>query len=202
MTGGALPSKPDDLVVTVQSLRLEGDAAKVKVELVPWWQKGDEPVALQFQLNGVREIELKQPTIPFETTEFGVTADDPLLWNFGARSTIFGIAPLPDPYRFFLEFYRVVQRDLKLRRDPTEYLNWRSGMSDWLELVYSRAYNLLTAPTAVVDAAVPLLEAQVADFQVLPLNEPTTLSEPRLLYFGDSWIVADEIAVEKGVKKG
>lgn len=198
MTGGALPSKPDDLPVGIHSLRIENDSAKLRVEVVPWWQKGTEPVALQFDLSGIRELAVHETTVPFETTSFGVADDDPLLWNFGPQSTIFGIAPLPDPYRFFLEFYRVVQRDLKLRRDPTEYLNWRSGMSDWLELVYSRAYNLLTAPTPVVEAAVPLLEAQVALFQVLPIQQPTPQSAPRLLYFGESWIVADEIAVKKG----
>lgn len=197
MTGGALPSKPDDLSVAVHSLRIENDAAKLKVEVIPWWQKGDEPVSLQFDLSGIRELSIQERSLPIDTTEFGVTDDDPLLWNFGPQSTIFGIAPLPDPYRFFLEFYRVVQRDLKLRRDPTSYLNWRTGMSDWLELVYSRAYNLLTAPTQVVEAAVPLLEAQVALFQVLPIQENTAQSEPRLLYFGDSWIVADAIAVKK-----
>ena len=198
MSGSALPTKPDDLSVTIHSLRIEADSAKLKVEVVPWWQKGTEPVALHFDLAGVQELAIHESTLPCETVSFGIADEDPLLWNFGPQSTIFGIAPLPDPYRFFLEFYRVVQRDLKLRRDPTEYLNWRSGMSDWLELVYSRAYNLLTAPTPVVEAAVPLLEAQVALFQVLPVQTPTRSSAPRLLYFGDSWIVADDIAVKKG----
>lgn len=140
--------------------------------------------------------------------ELNIVADDPLLWELGPYSQIFGQAPLPDPYRFFLEYSRLVRDELKLRRDPVHYLNWRGGLSQWLEIVYSRVYSLMVAPSPLVESAIELLERQVATFEVLPAKRfgaapalperPSDEGPPFLLDCGSSWIIASEIRRVEG----
>ena len=132
--------------------------------------------------------------------QMDILYDDPLLWEYGPYSQIFGQAPLPDPYRFFLEYSQLVRDELKLRRDPVHYLNWRGGLSLWLELVYSRVYSLMVAPSPLIEGAIELLDRQVASYEVLPATPQQTPQHaagdaaPVLVGLGDSWVVATDIS--------
>ena len=126
-----------------------------------------------------------------------VRSVDPLLTEYDDWQSIFGQAPLPDPYRFFLEFHRLVRDVAGLPREPVEYLNFRGSMIQWLEVVYSRSYLLLSAPTSVVAGAQALLDAQSVPHIALP--EPagkTSGANPKFVFrCGRSWIVACECSV-------
>lgn len=115
----------------------------------------------------------------------------PLLGDFGAYASVFGQAPMPDPYRFFLEFHRLVRDELGLAREPVSYLNYPGTIGKWFGIVYQRSFGLLTAPLIVAEGAAKLLEAQAADHIVLP--EPTRVSPPMGVAFicGKSWAVAE-----------
>lgn len=92
----------------------------------------------------------------------------PLLWRYGPQATVFGTAPLPDPQRFFFDFYRLIREELQLPGDPALYLNGGQQFSRWLEFVGSRAYRLLTGPVPVTEGARELLDVQAAEYTVLP----------------------------------
>ncbi len=116
----------------------------------------------------------------------------PLLWDYGGYSSIVGNAPLPDPPRFFHEFYQLVRSELGVARDPVRYLNWNTHLSEWLEFVYSRSYQLLSAPAAIAEAATELLDVQAAEYVVLP-DPPKEDAVPHdsllALVLDDSWLV-------------
>lgn len=121
-----------------------------------------------------------------------------MLAEGGTWQSIFGQAPLPDPYRFFLEFQRAVRDRLSMSRDPVEYLNLPTSLASWVELVYGRSFLLLTAPLPVVEAALPLLDAQSMPHLPLPAANPLWAAAPPKIFFccGRSWVLASEIQVQ------
>jgi len=131
-----------------------------------------------------------------EVSEVLLTDSHPLLLNYGPRASIFGQAPLPDPYRFFLEFHKLVRDKLAIPREPISYLNFPGRMSEWLGIVYSRSYNLLTAPASVVQGASELLDAQLCEHHVLP--EPALVSHPlKVLVVGEQWVVGSDFKIKR-----
>lgn len=135
-----------------------------------------------------------------EENVFRVLIESPLFWDYGPQSTIFGQAPLPDPYRFFLDFFGLIRKTYGLKRDPSRYLNWQSGLKDWLGFTYSRSYSLLTAPAPLVEESALLLDVQAASYIVLPVEnkaggnkvEDNSIAAPdlRMFVIGPLWGIA------------
>ena len=147
-------------------------------------------------LSGVRESRVVLP-LP-ERVEISLQANHPLLWEYGPKSSIFGNAALPDPPRFFLDYYQAVTAQLQVPRDPAEYLNWQESLTEWLGFVYSRSYCLLSAPDPVVAVAKSLLDAQAAEYIALP-DPPSTDGQENsglhVVVIGTSWIVCEKSTV-------
>ncbi len=173
----------------------------------PWWEEAanTQPGEISLICEGVEELNLSLRAGTL-CSGLHLSTDDPLLWEYGPFSTIFGTAPLPDPQRFFYEFYELVSHRLKVRRDPARYLNWESSLKEWEQYVYSRAYRLLSAPAPIAEATIELLEVQAAEFTVLPDAEGNAPGEGerqevpasalQVLSVGSCWIVAKGISVE------
>ncbi|MCB0325473.1 MAG: hypothetical protein KDD69_17945, partial [Bdellovibrionales bacterium] len=113
---------------------------------------------ISVELQGVSECEVRLPEAA--RAVLSSHRDDPLLWDYGPRSTLFGNAPLPDPPRFFHEFHELVRGQFRLERDPLRYLNWQGNFMEWRDRVVSRTYLLLTAPAPIAEAASQLLDDQ------------------------------------------
>ncbi len=157
---------------------------------------------ITFKLTGVSEYRIIRPTDTFTAEDIRLAVDDPVTWDYGKLYSVFGNAPLPDPPRFFLEFYRLIKSELGSRRDPVEYLNWQESFSQWLGLVYSRSYNLLTGPLQVAEGACKLLEAQALEYTILPDPREITEALPMMFEFGRSWIVFRAIELTERAKNG
>ena len=127
--------------------------------------------ALRIYCSGVLAYTLLGGPAPAgEATTGGLVyaTDHPALLSFGPQATVFCTAPLPDPQRFFFDFYRLVQTELSLSVDPARYLNGEGDLGRWLEFVYSRAYRLMSGPQLLVERVRDLLDAQAAQYEVLP----------------------------------
>lgn len=155
----------------------------------------DRSVQLQFSCQGVFESLLKPTSQALPISQIQILDDDPLLWDYGPRSSIYGNAPLPDPPRFLFDFIKLFQPKLRGARDPLRYLNWRENFAEWREFVYSRSYLLLTAPQTIAEeTALLILDAQAAEYTVLPVEFPPVTPGPKaVLRIGDSWVVCESI---------
>ncbi len=143
--------------------------------------------------SGLAEYAFRQEA-KAQPRHFQLFSDHPLLLDYGPRAGIFGQAPLPDPYRFFLEFHKLVRDIISIPREPIHYLNWPGRMSEWLSIVYNRSYNLLTAPTAVAQGASELLDAQLCEHHILP-EPPKIAASLQVLTTGTEWVIAEGFSV-------
>lgn len=162
-----------------------------------WSEEVSTKIRLRLAFTDVVAAQLHSRTVGLGSP---VRHDDPMLCEIGPWQSIFGQAPLPDPYRFFLEFQRHVRDALGIVRDPAEYLNFRGSMGSWIELVYGRSYLLLTAPAAVIPGAVAMLEAQSVPHIALgeTRGTPAIAAAPAALGFrcGRSWLIAGAVTGE------
>lgn len=140
--------------------------------------------------SGVREIQHQSKNLS-EPRELLTTSAHPLLLDYGPKASLFGRAPLPDPYRFFLEFHKLVRDQFAIEREPLRYLNYKGRMSEWLAVVYSRTYTVLSGPIELAEEATKLLDAQVAEYSLIP--DPTPALDVSLFYLEDFWVVADKL---------
>jgi len=176
-----------EVLFRLEELRLEeSGSALVSVSSA----NGDKSILA----SGVQEISLtrKRDVVP---TALRLSSEHPLLADYGKRASLFGRAPLPDPYRFFLEFHKLVRDQFGIEREPLRYLNYKGRMSEWLAMVYSRTFNLLSGPSALVEAAAELLDAQVAEYTLLP--DPSPELAVSLLEMGKFWIIAERFEADE-----
>ena len=185
-----LAEKPEDSLIALNELRATGEATVELSCAVPdsW---GIAAGTCVVRAQGVVESQLNV-SLPYQVP-LRVSSSHPLLWDYGGYSSIFGNAPLPDPPRFFHEFYQLVRSDLGVPRDPVRYLNWKEHLGEWLEFVYSRTYQLLSAPAPIAEAATELLEVQAAEYTILadPPSEQMASFEALLAVVlgDDSWLI-------------
>jgi hypothetical protein len=174
-------------------------------------------VSLVINCRGLSELQLSNPI--GAASSLSVSTTHPLLADVNSWLAIFGQAPLPDPYRFLLEFYQLVQDRLSLAVNPVDYLNFQDSINKWLNVVYSRSYMLLAAPAAVVEGVRPILDAQLAEYIVLAHKPPELKSPPSnrlqsslssadgtlcqqsfkravVVQFGRSFLIAENILVD------
>ena len=138
---------------------------------------------------GIKELEHRHSDQP-SLSALEVFEDHPMLLDYGPRASLFGRAPLPDPYRFFLEFHKLVRDEFAIDREPIRYLNYKGRMSEWLSIVYSRSFTAMTGPLVLAEAATKLLDAQVAEYTLIP--EPSDIQTVRYLRHGACDIFARE----------
>ncbi len=188
-----LAVKPEDHEVSVlrQECRADGVHAITLggftwdfEDEIPRNQEGE----LRFSFEGVRENTL---SVGSRAKDIGLSFEHPILWDYGPTGSIFGNAPLPDPPKFYFDFHNLVSYRLGVPRNPNTYLNFSSSLDEWLQFVYSRTFQLLGAPMEIASKAAKLLEAQAADFTLLPdeAKEHPTLA---VLFLGNSWIVFEK----------
>lgn len=151
------------------------------------------------EVRDIREGTLSLLTIG---TEAILTIDqrDIVCADYGPRYSICATTPLLDPQRFYFEFSRRLAGELGLPRSASSYLN-TAGVSDagalrkWYSLVQERMYLCMSGPQVVIDLALPLLEMQAVEYQVLPDNSHVPESNIWGLRFADFWCVAGSIDV-------
>ncbi len=194
-----LRSRPEEHVCHLQQFGLEADGKfRASFTTVCWW---DTPAERNYtlSLDRVQEYLLVDPPDK-DIVVLSCGFDSPLLLNYQPTSSIFGQAPLPDPPRFFHEFYELIQGTLGIKRDPITYLNWQDSFLGWRNMVLSRTYRMLNGPAQVVDGASELLERQVADHIVLPdhvdEDAPSVVVPEVALEFGNSWVLGSSLSVE------
>lgn len=190
--------KPEDTLSMLKSVELRAEAGGQLIFLTnkPWWTTG-ESAEFSLSFERVSEVSLLDAATALVQT-LCVDTQSPLLWNYQPQGSIFGHAPLPDPPRFFHEFYELVVGTLGIKRDPIDYLNWQKNFLGWRNIVLSRAYQLLHAPWQVVEASTLLLDAQVADYNPIPDRDVELPSDPPeiALEFGDSWVLGSGLKLE------
>lgn len=191
---------PAGVEAQIRSLALNPEERRAAIELhADEWMGVEKGARVIVSVDPVADLAVG-PLLGEPPHLLRISDDDPLLWELGPRSQLFGTAPLPDPYRFFLEFTRLVRDELKIRRDPVRYLNWRGGLTEWLEIVYSRTFSLFTGPAPLAELAAELLERQAASYQLLPAGADHVSidgSPDRLLFdVGCGWIMAGGAAVQ------
>lgn len=176
-----------------------GEEVRLVLRTNRWW--ADTPTAeLQrtiVLLTGVKEtsIDLAQGCA---VGRIQLLVRSPLLWDYGRFSNIYGNAPLPDPPKFFFDFFQLVKYKLGSPRDPAHYLNWKSTFSEWLDFVYSRTYCLLRAPAPIAEACTELLDVQAADYYLLPDAESENHQSPLIVVELDrGWLVCEQAVIEE-----
>jgi hypothetical protein len=174
------------------------EAAQLYLDIAPEDPQTAEPKALaRICFSGVREYSLSFQPGEYLSHIF-VSAESALLWDYGPWLAVYGNAPLPDPHRFFSEFYQLVRFELQLSWDPSSYLKWGHGFSEWLGHVYTRSYLMLRAPAPLAEAALPLLDVQAAEYTVLPepKNEKSAEARARIaVSINRSWIICSSAEV-------
>lgn len=192
-----LARKPEGAAVQWRGARAQADGVIIEgAALEPWWEGSNE-----FEIHCCGAVESQLKFSPGALLgDLSASGSHPLLWDYGGYSSIFGNAPLPDPPRFFHEFYQLVRSELGVPRDPVRYLNWSDHLSQWLEFVYSRTYQLLSAPAPIAEAACELLDVQAAEYTILP--DPVEKQEPGscellAVSFGSSWVICRSAVVER-----
>ncbi|MFN8388967.1 MAG: hypothetical protein U0136_01605 [Bdellovibrionota bacterium] len=193
----ALEGRSSPALPEVRGVSLSGSELTLELSDSAWWIGSDERRNFALTMTNVVEWKfsgqgITQTGNPLPgDRRFEILSEHPLLLNHGPRASIYGQDALPDPYRFFLEFHRLVRDVLKIPRDPVRYLNWGGTLNEWLSFVYSRTFLLLTAPVTVVEGAKELLEAQSASFIVLPETGNGEVAGRTLLLVGESWAIGD-----------
>lgn len=188
-----LSDKPAETAITFSELEWSREGSLVlRFETSPWWGTSSYS-GFSLCLEDVCENSLKM--CPGDAvSQILLESDSSLLWDYGSTSTIFGNAPLPDPPRFFFEFFQLVKYRLGVPRDPAGYLNWKENFSEWLGFVYSRSYCLLSAPNPIVEGAIELLDVQAAEYAVLPnpidTVQSNSVEELSVFRLDDSWVIA------------
>lgn len=168
----------------------------------PWWvdpaHRADADGTLAIDCRGVVESEIRVGWRASEVEDLEVLDESPLLWSHGADAFIYGNAPLADPDRFLVQLADVAERVGWPRRGMMAILS-TSG-EDWRRRVTGPApYLLLMAPAPIVDACLPLLHAQQADYSVVRparLAADTAGAGLHLVVIGESWIICRDAAVE------
>ena len=169
---------------SVQVLKRAGETLELLATAV------DGPRSIEIVCSGVQDFAIDPVPGKLQSDRTGVR-----LAAYGPQATIFGNAPLPDPPRFFFDFYRGVKA-LGYTSDPTLLLNGGPDLQQWLSFVYSRTYRLLSGPVAVVELAKELLEAQAVASMVLP-DEPVAAPAESLqaVEIGKSWVVCADASI-------
>jgi hypothetical protein len=177
--------------------RSEGvEALQCVLETSPWWVSGDRRNAigrLVISMSGIVTSNVLLGWRAGEVEELVVLRDDPLLWPYGTHASIFGNAPLPDPRRFFAEFWDLAHFELRGRAAPaffefTSYREWARRVTE------HNSYLLLDGPAPLIDATRRLLDAQGAHYRVLVGNERRT-GNLLVVWVGESYVVCSEAVV-------
>ena len=198
-----LAAHPPDTDLTVAAWQADGDThVRCVLRASPWWvdpaHRADAHGTLTIDCRGVADSEIRVGWRGRQVEDLEVVDDDPLLWSRGPHASIYGNAPLADPDRFLVQLADLAERVGWPRRGMTAMLG-TSG-EDWRRRVTGPApYLLLMAPTPIVDACLPLLDAQQADYSVLPgarLAGDAKGAAPRLVVIGESWILCQDATVE------
>jgi hypothetical protein len=122
-----------------------------------------------------------------------VLLDAPRLWAYGEHASIYGNAPLPGPDRFFARFADLVEHGLRMGVGTSTYLG--TDAEEWRRRVTGAApYLLLTAPVRVVEACLPYLDEQQAEYSVVrSAGRPSAALQ--LVVIGESWIICRDATV-------
>lgn len=195
-----LQAHPPNADFQVLSWRADGPRTlRCVLEAYPWWRgEVDGPVAnerLEITFHDVHDTSVGLVWAPGWEDDLAVKDDDPLLWPHGTHATIFGNSRMPDPRRFFAEFWDLFHVELRAGgavQFPFQYHSFR----DWAQRVTSHdSYKLLDGPARVMEPACALLDAQSVRYRLLRGPERST-AHLQAVWIGRMWIVCRDAAVE------
>jgi hypothetical protein len=175
------------------------DTLTCALEANPWWLAPSERSVpdqrIVITMGQVRSSNIALGWRPSDIEDLTILADDPHLWAHGTHGTIYGNSPVPDPARFFLDFWDLVHFELHAA-DAVDSPFKVTSFADWAKRVTSyNTYQLLSGPLPVLTAASRLLEAQSVEYRLVAGPERST-TDLRVVWVGESWIVCGDAHVE------
>ncbi|HYW11503.1 MAG TPA: hypothetical protein VE871_06080 [Longimicrobium sp.] len=198
-----LAAHPADTLLRVIAWQSDGEThVRCVLQASPWWvdpaRRLDSDGTLTIDCLGVLESEIRIGWRAGEVEDLEVIDEDhPLLWVHGAHASIYGNAPLPEPDRFFMQLADLVEGS-GIGRPVMSVLD--TTAEDWRRRVAGPTpYLLLTAPQPIIDACLPFLDAQRADYSVLRpqhCSARATSLPLQLVVIGESWVICQDATVE------
>lgn len=196
-----LASHPPDAILKVVEWTSDGaERVRCVLETSPWWvdsaRRSDMDGRLVIDCAGVLEAELRVGQRQSEVEDLEVLSDDPLLWKHrGPSITLYGNAPLSDPAGFFAALSDVVEHRFGMDSSASTFLG--APFADWRGRMTGAApYLLIGGPAPLMEACMPLLDEQGADYSVVRAAGLMRDVVPQLVVVGESWIICHDAAVE------
>ena len=197
-----LAAYPADTLIKVAGWHSDGEThVRCVLQASPWWvdpaRRVDADGTLTIDCRGVLESEIRVGWRAGEVEDLEVMDDGPLLWFHGAHASIYGNAPLAEPDRFLVQLLDLLDGS-GMGRPVTHVLG--TTAEEWRRRVTGATpYLLLSAPRPIVDACLPFLDAQRADYFVLQSRDIAGRA-PRpalqLVVAGESWIICQDATGE------
>jgi hypothetical protein len=164
----------------------------------PWWQKPlphpDARASLTLELTGILASRWPPRWGTCRISELSVATSGYALRTFGPWQQVYGASPIPDPHRFFLEFYDTCI-SLQTVQDPLQYTG-RQRFSEFERFVSKNSYFMLDAPEEVIAAARPLLDARNVRYSCVPGREPHPDHQKLVqVMLDDRWVVCRSATV-------
>lgn len=194
-----LAAHPPDTDLRVVSWESDGSShVRCVLRASPWWvepaRRADGDGTLAIDCREVLEAGLHAGGRQAEVEDLEVLLDAPRLWAYGEHASIYGDAPLPDPDRFFVRFADLVEHGLRTGHGTGAYLG--TDAEEWRRRVTgAMPCLLLTAPAPLVEACLPYLDEQQAEYSLVRLARRASAAAPRLVVVGESWIICHEATV-------
>jgi len=173
------------------------------IETSPWWVTAAERRGangrLTIALNEVAESEIRLGWRANEVEDLEVLTSHPLLWTYGRHSAIYGNSPMRDPLRFFAQFADLVQQKLRTERDVQSYFAYEAVATWATRVAENRSYHILSAPTPVIEATKPLLDAQDVEYVVVGPSRRDPDPDLKVVVIGESWVICGRADVEVSI---
>lgn len=200
-----LASSPPDTGLRVLNWRSIGNneiACEIEADS-PWWVASPERSALlgtlDVALHGVVASRVDLSAKSIDAEDLTASRDEPLLWSFAPKGTLFGNAPVDDSLAFVVE----LADWLIAQRAPLEFGEYFGfgTLGEVAARLTHRSYKLLSGPMPLLNAAKQMLEAR----RIPHLLKPAALARtPPLtaVWAGDSWVVCEDATVSLSTRIG
>ncbi|QJE72662.1 hypothetical protein HHL28_05710 [Aerophototrophica crusticola] len=193
----------DDCYIRLDQITLGSDwEARLQMQSTPWWREGanpDQVGVFGVVLRGIVDCQLPLGFWfgDLAVWHLGLQGSGHAVMEHGPAGVIYGASPLPDPDQFFAEFTDLLI-SLNAQQGPLDYLR-RGTVAEFRSVVSSPGYMLMEAPSPVIQATRPMLEARSVRYSCLPQagkDRDGTVGRPLIeVEINDGWVLCQEARV-------
>ncbi|MCC6932278.1 MAG: hypothetical protein IT292_03370 [Deltaproteobacteria bacterium] len=195
-----LASVPQGSVVKVSDISFAGENIVLSLTVENWWGEKNldfkgETVKMLCALSSYREFSSYWSPLENELLELTVSDDHNMIADYLTTYSLYGNAPLPDPYRFYWDFSVMLRDEFGSLRNPDFYLAVDATLKGWMSNCYNRAFFLGRVPEIMLARTQELLDVQACEYQALK-NEVPECTDKLFIRSNLFWAVAGNVSLQ------